>query len=61
MKIYIVLSSYSDLELHINEFEECFSEIEKAYKYALDKANNSSLKQYYVIERSVTEQKGGSK
>lgn len=51
MKVFIVVSDYSDLEKHSDEYCDCFLDEVDAYKYALRLSQEDNLRTFRVIEK----------
>ena len=51
MKVFIVVSDYSDMEKHSGEYYDCFLNEIEAYQFALRLANDNMGDEIRVIEK----------
>ena len=55
MKVFIVVSEYSDLAKQSNEYCDCFLDGIDAYKYALRLSNEDNFRTFHVIEKDFND------
>lgn len=55
MKVFIVVSEYSDLSKQSDKYCDCFLDEIDAYKYALRLSNEDNLGTFRVIEKDFND------